>query len=73
MMNCLKRSQRETRTPNLRSDSKEIGHTSCEVTTSGCSDILGTTRTKSSIMRQLGTSPTQRARNSTPRRYADLW
>jgi hypothetical protein len=70
-MNCPKRSQMETRTPNLLLGSKETGHTSYGVTTSGCSDILGT-KTKSSITRQLGTLPIRKARNSIPRRYPDL-
>ena len=69
--NYLKRLKMEIKTPSLLLGSKEIGRTSYAVTTLGCFDIP-VIRTESNIMRQLGTSPVQRARNLIQRRCVDL-
>ena len=69
-MNYRKPSQTETRTHSLLLGSKETGHTSYGVTTSGCSDILGTKT--SSIMRQSGALPIQKVSSSIQRRYPNL-
>jgi hypothetical protein len=42
MMNCLKSLQKEVKTPSSLLGSKETGHTSYVVTTSGCSGTPGT-------------------------------